>query len=156
MLYIRGEIMDASKTFALVLLLMSSLVVQSNEPTTSQVNTVKLFIAAFNSHDSSAMAKLVADDIQWLSIAGEQVTVETKGKHDLVEGMNAYFKSCPTCRSKLTDVTSTSSRVSAVEIATWQGKSGLKSQSAISVYEFSNGVISRVYYFPAELKSHKE
>ena len=142
--------MDSLKVFALALLLMSTSVVQSRESTPSNVNTVERFIAAFNAHDSSAMANLVADDIEWLSIAGEQVTVETKGKGDLVKGMNAYFKSCPTCRSELSGVASTPGRVSAIEIASWQGKNGPKSQRSISVYEFSDGMINRVYYFPAE------
>lgn len=96
------------------------------------------------------MSDLVADDVEWLSIGGDQVSVETRGKDALVKGMDAYFKSCPTCRSELFGVTATSSRVIAIELASWQVRSGPKSQSALSVYEFSNGLIRRVYYFPAE------
>ena len=142
--------MGGLRIIAPALLLMFAPVVQCREPTPPHVNIVERFITAFNVQDSSAMANLVADDIEWLSIAGEKVTVETRGKGDLIESMNAYFKSCPTCRSELSDVASTPGRVSAVEIASWQGKSGPKSQRVISVYEFSDRVISRVYYFPAE------
>lgn len=96
------------------------------------------------------MASLVTDDIEWVSVVNNEIIVEAKGKNNLIESMDIYFKSCATCRSKLSDLVSTTSRLSAVEVASWQGKSGLKSQRAISVYEFSNGLISRVYYFPAE------
>ncbi|MCU7376410.1 nuclear transport factor 2 family protein [Paucibacter sp. O1-1] len=106
-------------------------------------------MTAFNQHDSNAMAKFVADDIEWLSIADEQLIAEARGKQNLIDSMNAYFTSCPTCRSVLSDVFSTTNRVSAVEVASWQGQDGLKSQRAISVYEFSEGLINRVYYFPA-------
>ncbi len=142
--------MNVLSAFALVLLLIFAPLVLPSEPASPQNNIVGRFIAAFNAHDSNAMAELVADDIEWLSIAGEQVTVELKGKDKLVESMNAYFKSCPTCRSELSGVVSTTSRVSAVEIASWQGDSGPRAQRAISVYELSGGAISRVYYFSAK------
>jgi len=142
--------MAGLKNFALALLLIFSPVIQSSEPVSPHVNTVERFIAAFNAQDSSAMGDLVADDIEWLSIAGERVTVEARGKGDLIESMDGYFKSCPTCRSALSGVVSTASRVSVVEISSWQGKSGPRSQSAISVYEFSSGMIIRVYYFSEE------
>lgn len=134
----------------LVLLLVLTPVAHSNAQIPSHVITVELFIAAFNAQDSGAMANLVTNNIEWLSIASSQMAVDAKGKNNLIESMETYFKSCPTCRSKITEMVSTVSRVSAVEVASWQEKSDLRSQSAISVYEFSDGLISRVYYFPAE------
>ncbi|MDO6445094.1 nuclear transport factor 2 family protein [Colwellia sp. 1_MG-2023] len=134
----------------LVFLLIFAPNVQSNEQTPDNVNTVEQFVAAFNAQDSDAMASLVVDDIEWLSIVGNKVIVEVKGKNNLIESMNNYFQSCLTCKSKLSKIVSTKSRVSAVEVASWQGKSGPMSQSAVSVYEFSEGLITRVYYFQAE------
>lgn len=121
-----------------------------SESGSSHLRTVEQFIAAFNAHDSGAMAGLVTEDVAWLSIAGDKVGIETSGKSELVASMDAYFKSCPTCQSVLSGTISTAGRVSAVEIASWQGKAGLKSQRGLSVYEFSEGLIHRVYYFPAE------
>ena len=136
----------------LILLLFLTLTpnVYSNEKISSHVNAVELFVAAFNAQDSAAMASFVTNDIQWLSVDNNQVAVEAKGKSNLIDSMDAYFKSCPTCRSEVTEMISTTSRVSAVEIASWHGKSGHTAQKAISVYEFTDGLISRVYYFPAE------
>jgi len=124
--------------------------VHSQEPVAPNVSTVERFVAAFNAHDSGAMAEFVADDVAWLSITGKHVAVEVTGKSELVASMNAYFESCPTCQSELSEIISTPARVSAIEIASWRDKSGSRSQSSISVYEFAEGVIQRVYYFPSE------
>ena len=142
--------MRNSMILAIMLLLLCSPCAHAQESVASNVPTVERFIAAFNEHDSAAMGALVADDVAWLSIAGEEVVVEVKGKSALVASMNAYFESCPTCQSELSGIISTADRVSAIEIASWQGKSGSKSQRSISVYEFSEGMIQRVYYFPSE------
>lgn len=142
--------MNKFSAFVLALLLILTPDVQANDQMPDNVNTVEQFVAAFNAQDSNAMASLVVDDIEWLSIVGNKVIVEVKGKHNLIKSMNDYFKSCSTCKSALSEIVSTKSRVSAVEIASWQGNNGPKSQRAISVYEFSGGMISRVYYFQAE------
>lgn len=142
--------MSALKVLLFALFIVVALETQASEAESNHLATVKHFMMAFNAQDSLAMAKHVADDVEWLSVDGTQVIVEAKGKHDLIKSMNAYFKSCPTCRSKLSSVISTQNRVSAVEIASWQGASGLNSQRALSVYEFSDKKITRVYYFPAE------
>ena len=107
-------------------------------------------MAAFNAQNSSAMAAFVAEDVEWLSIEGNKIALESQGKSSLITGMDAYFSSCPSCQSALVEAISTPGRISAVEIASWQGEAGAMSQKAISVYEFSDGLIQRVYYFPAE------
>lgn len=142
--------MTNSKILSIALLLICVPIVHSQEPEPTSMGTVEQFVAAFNAHDSGAMAALVADDVAWLSITGEDVTVEARGKSELVASMDAYFKFCPTCQSDLSGAISTPGRVSAVEIASWQGDAGLQSQMAVSVYEFSEGLIQRVYYFSSE------
>ncbi len=111
---------------------------------------VRDYVSAFNKHDIDTMLSMVSDDIQWLSVAGDKITVETQGKAKLRESLAAYFKSTPSVKSELEWVRVTASRVAALERAAWQGKSGLKSQASLSVYEFSGRLISRVYYYPAE------
>ena len=96
------------------------------------------------------MLRMVSDDIQWLSVAGDKITVETQGKAKLRESMVAYFKSAPTVKSELDWVQGTASRVAALERVGWLGKSGPKSQASLSIYEFRAGLITRVYYYPAE------
>lgn len=111
---------------------------------------VRDYVAAYNKKDLDSMLKMVSDDIQWLYIMGEKIVVEAKGKEKLRKSLAAYFKSAPKVRSDLEWTRSTSSRVTALERASWPSKTGRKSQASLSVYEFKRGKISRVYYFPSE------
>lgn len=110
----------------------------------SHEDRVRAYVAAFNAHDTEAMMAMVTDDVQWLSVQGDAITVESGDKQQLREGMRSYFKSCSHCQSQLSHLFATGERVSALELA---GSSG---QQSLSVYEFSDGLIRRVYYFPAE------
>ena len=112
--------------------------------------TVQAFVAAFNARDVDAMLALVTDDIEWLSVDGASVAVETSGKAALAESMRKYFASCPTCRSEVAIGARTTARVAAVETATWTASSGARMQRSLSIYEFADGRIRRVFYYPAE------
>lgn len=96
------------------------------------------------------MLEMVTDDLQWLSIDGDKITVEAKSKEVLRTTMLEYFESCVSCRSRLAHTFSTSSRVSGLEVASFETSTGVQEQGSVSLYEFSNGLIKRVYYFPAE------
>ena len=116
----------------------------------NRVQQVEQFVAAFNDHNAERMAQYVTEDVQWLSVNGDKITIETSGKENLVAAMSGYFKSCPSCQSQLEDFTVLGSRVSVVEEASWRRNGELRSQKSLAVYEFSNNLIHRVYYFPAE------
>ncbi len=111
---------------------------------------VRDYVAAFNKHDIDTMMSMVSDDVQWVSVSGDKIAVESQGKAKLREGLAGYFKAAPTVKSKLEWVKATASRVAALERAEWQGRSGPVSQASLSVYEFRDGLIVRVYYYPAE------
>jgi hypothetical protein len=132
-------------TALFVCCLVSSLPVFASD----RVAQVNEFVAAFNAQDSHAMAELVADDVQWLSVDGDEILVETDSKAALISAMDSYFKTCPSCRSELIDMIETGNQVSAIEKASWKGQDGKVSQRALSVYEFSGNLIQRVYYFSA-------
>lgn len=130
-----------------------AVLVASEHPVSSSVEQekrVRAFVAAFNARDTDAMLALVDENIQWLNVDGPKVTIETEGKVALGQSMARYFKSCPSCKSSLVWVQIAGSRITAMERATWSAKSGAKSQSGLSVYEFNGDKILRVYYFPAE------
>ncbi len=111
---------------------------------------VRRFIAAFNAQDVDAMLALTHAEIEWFSIDGDKLGAEARGREALRTYMLGYFKSCPSCRSKLTQMAHTAARVSAIEVASWQGKGGRRTQRGMAVYEFQDGLIRRVYYFPSE------
>lgn len=119
-----------------------------DEPSSEE--KVRQFVEAFNNRNLDQMLAAVDEKVQWLTVEGTKVAVETEGKQALSDSMKKYFKSCPSCRSSLVWVQTAGSRVTAMERATWTGKNGQKAQSSVSVYEFQEGKILRVYYFPAE------
>jgi hypothetical protein len=142
-----------TRTSLAFLLLLQLVVTQGSfaaEAPNPNEQRVRDYVSAFNNREIDTMLGMVSDDIQWLSVAGDKITVETQGKPKLRESMAAYFKSTPSAKSELEWVQVTASRVAALERAAWQSKSGPKSQAGLSVYEFSNGLISRVYYYPVE------
>jgi hypothetical protein len=114
---------------------------------------VRDFVAAFNARDLTKMLELADDNIQWLSINGAKISIETEGKPALKASMEKYFSECSTCKSSLEWVQTAGSRITAREIAHWTSKNGPKEQSSLSVYEFHGDKIIRVYYFPAERES---
>ncbi len=145
------------KTYFLILVLVivagcalvESYAVLARQPAPNEA-VVRKFEAAFNKHDVAAMAALVTDDAQWLSVDGDKLSVETSGKAALATWLNGYFKSCPSCRSEFEAVLVAGSYVTAHERAAWQSKSGPKTQRSLSVYEVHGGLIRRVWYYPAE------
>ena len=92
---------------------------------------VRKFIDAFNRQDPEAMMTMMAPDIQWLSVDGEKISSEGSSREAIGASMKTYFKSCPTCRSRLDGVVATSKRLSAVEIAQWKKGEISKEQRSI-------------------------
>ena len=87
------------------------------DPPGSNERRVRDYVSAYNKRDVDTMLSMVSDDIQWLSVAGEKITVEAKGKSKLREGLEDYFKSSPTAKSELEWIQVTPSRVVALERA---------------------------------------
>jgi hypothetical protein len=139
---------------ALVVTIVATVALASTSRATSagieQEKQVREFVAAFNDRKIDVMLELTSENIQWMIIDGAKISVETDGKVALRESMQRYFKSCPSCKSSLEWIQIAGSRVTAMEQASWSGKDGPKSQRSLSVYEFRDGKISRVYYFAAE------
>lgn len=106
---------------------------------------------AFNRHDVEAMAAQVAPDFVWLSVDGDEVVVEVRGRMALAEGMRSYFSSLPSVRSEVEAAMVSGSFVTIRERAIWADESGVeRSQVALGVYEVRDGLIQRVWYYPAE------
>ena len=116
----------------------------------SNEQSVRDYVSAFNLRKIDAMMSMVSDEIQWLSVVGDKITVETQGKARLRESLAAYFNSTPSATSELEWVRASGSRVVTLERAGWQSKAGPKSQTSLAIYDFSGGLISRVYYYGAE------
>lgn len=112
--------------------------------------TVRRFVDAFNQHNVAAMAVLVSDDLQWLTVSGNALSVEADGRAALEKSMAGYFRSCPSCRSELESVMVAGSYVTLYERAMWDTKGGPRAQRSLAVYEVRDGLIRRAWYYPAE------
>ena len=140
-------------TFLFVCVLVSQLAAASPAVTPvadSNEQLVQKFVAAFNAQNAEAMTMMVTDDVQWLTVDGQKVSVETSSKEELRKSMVGYFKSCPSCKSRIATLFSTGSRVSALEIASHETPKGMREHRSLAVYEFSGSLVKRVYYFPVE------
>lgn len=122
--------------------------VQPTPQTPEQV--VQDFVSAYNSRDLRCMLSLATEDVEWMNVSGGGLSVETRGREALRDTTESSFRSCPTCQASVEQVRRVGSRVTAVEREIWDTASGAMSRRSLSVYEFRNGLISRVYYFPAE------
>lgn len=118
--------------------------------TDARIDVVQSFVAAFNAHDATRMAALASPQVEWLSVDGRSITVETSGRAQLQSEMADYFRGCPSCRSRIEQIIAGPERVVTIELAYWQGEHGLREQSSVAVYEFDGERIRRVHYFPAE------
>lgn len=115
-----------------------------------QLKIVENYIEAFNLHDLDAMMDMVADNVQWLTIEGDEIIKEANSKEELRATMTKYFEDCVGCRSSLKHIYATGQRVMALEVASFPTGHGTLSQQSASVYEFVGPRIRRVYYFPVE------
>lgn len=111
---------------------------------------VERYLAAYNDHDIEAMLELVDPQVQWLSIDGDRISVETEGAGALAEAMRGYFEAVPSTHSSIESMMVSGKRVSVHERAHWESSGQPRSQAALSVYEIADGRIVRVWYFPAE------
>ena len=118
------------------------------EPETEAL--IRQYVAAFNAHDIAAMLALATDDISWVRVTGDRVSVATTGKEALEKAMSTYFENTPSARSEIEALMTAGVLVTVRERAHWTGKNGPKSQMALAVYQVKEGKINRVWYYPAE------
>lgn len=111
------------------------------------LETVRAFMAAFNSHDVDALRELLAPGVAWYSVGRESMVTEARGRQSLLAAMTSYFGDVPDVHSKMEQPVVTGSRVAFRERVSWDG--GSHQQTAIAVYEVSDGRISRAWYFPS-------
>ncbi|MFT5140319.1 MAG: hypothetical protein ACI9H8_000469 [Lysobacterales bacterium] len=115
-----------------------------NEPI--KTDQVKRFVDAFNEQDVSAMLVLTTHDVRWMSVNGDQVSVETSSSTELRQAMLDYFQSRPSSLSLLLDTQVDGPFVTTLEQA---GTTSRRGQCATAVYEFSGDLIRNVWYYPA-------
>lgn len=111
---------------------------------------VRAHLADFNAKNVDAMVRRVTEDFAWYNVSGGEMKIETQGRDALRKGLESYFKSLPSAKSEIHMLTTNGRFVSARERALWKTSKGEpRSQNALSVYEVEDGLIKRVWYYPA-------
>jgi hypothetical protein len=125
-------------------------------PAGDPTETVRAFTGAFESREVDALIALAHPEIEWLTVSGSEVAVETRGRDALRESLTGYFASCPSCRSTTDIYQVVGPWVSALEHAEWEKEGRTLRQSALAVYEIVDGLVRRVWYYPAVRAAEEE
>lgn len=119
-------------------------------PMTPEAVILRAYYDAYNRHDPDAVAALLAEDVRWYSVAGDQVATDAESRTAVRDWLVGYFKSIPSTRSTLQSLEVTGAHLAVRERATWTTGDGQpRAQEALAVYEIRDGLIRRVWYFPA-------
>lgn len=124
--------------------------VASAESAPSALATANKLFEAFNQHDPKAMAALVSENFELYYFSDGKAELSASGRADLEAQMVDYFTSQPTVRSVV------EGSVDGPRFATFRERAisihdGVEtSASSLAVYEVVDGLILRVWYYPAE------
>ena len=116
----------------------------------AEVAVVRAFIDAFNDHDPEAMLSFCNDDMRWGFVDGVSVSVEADGRQQMIAQMQDYFSQVPDVRSAAEGFLANGDTVAVTERVTWKKDGEAQSQSSLSVYQFKDGKVYSVLYFPVQ------
>lgn len=115
------------------------------------VQVVRDHFASFNDHDTAGIHALATDDVVWFTIEGDQMLAMNEGADGLVTELASYFEALPSVHAEIEHIHAAGSYAMARERVSWTTPDGAtRSQSAFSCYQFRDGKIRAVWYFPAE------
>ncbi|NNC37389.1 MAG: nuclear transport factor 2 family protein [Acidimicrobiales bacterium] len=112
---------------------------------------VQSYSDAYNAKNLVGMTALMHDDIEWINLEGSDLTIITVDKDSLVSELKSYFNGDSKASIRLSDWSTNGEYVSVKETVSFTLKDGSEvSQASLSVYELDDGLIRRVWYFPAQ------
>jgi hypothetical protein len=65
------------------------------------------------------MLELTTDDLRWMSVTNEQLSIDASSQGQLREAMSSYFASTPSARAEIRSITESGPFVHTVEEALW-------------------------------------
>ena len=137
--------------YTLLIIFITSLwLTACNFSNTTEHPIISAYSEAWNNKDLEGMSSLMHPDIEWLSVTGNDISIEVSGKDALSQGIQGYFESPDLPTSSLRGWSVNGDYISVTETAHWTNKAGEpQSQSSLTVYELNDGLIRRVYYYPS-------
>ncbi|MEM1262884.1 MAG: nuclear transport factor 2 family protein [Pseudomonadota bacterium] len=115
------------------------------EPNKAGTDVVAGFVAAYNRQDVDAMLDHCADNVRWLSVVGDSISVEADGVAALRASMTEHFSAPSPTQSTLLSVSGDGPMVVAIERATFADKAFCSA----SVYQLEAELIVNVWYYDA-------
>ena len=113
-------------------------------------DVIRAQLQAFNSHDASAMVANLHEDFAWFAVDSDVMTLEMQGRGNFFDSMRDYFSGVPGARAEIEELFVAGDFVTTLERAYWMPQGGAElSQASLAIYEIRNGLIYRVWYYPA-------
>ncbi len=106
-------------------------------------------LRAFNAHDANAMVANLHEDFAWFAVDSDVMTLETKGRGSFFSSMREYFTGVRGARAEIEQIFVAGSFVTARERSYWLQGGVELTQASLSIYEIRDGLIYRVWYYPA-------
>lgn len=98
------------------------------------------------------MQSLMHPNIEWLSVNGNNINVEINDKAALSEAILSFFENPNMATGTHKGWSINGEHVAVTETAHWINDKGqANQQSALTVYQFEDKLIRRVYYYSAQV-----
>lgn len=123
------------------------LVAQIHCHASERTSVVERFIEAYNQQDVEQMVKLSSDEIHWMMLLNDELSVEASSSAELREAMEVYFDYLTTARSELLSISGSGDFVYTLEKAYWQEGGESRHQCSMAVYQIEADKIKNVWYF---------
>jgi len=121
-----------------------------SQPLSTNESIVTDYIQATNEKDLEHITALMHEDIEWIQITGSEQQIMAGGRDALLAEIKSMMDSGFEATSALSDIADNGRFVTAIETVSYTRKNGEPAtQSANSVYEIEDGIIRRVWYYPA-------
>ena len=114
------------------------------------IDAVTGLMAAFNDHDADKMREYWHDDVTWIEVTGNGVSVVTESAEQLHNELLVYFESYPEVSASLESISVNGDYLTAIERPEWQEGGVKKTQASIVIYEFDAGKVKRFWYYPPQ------
>jgi ketosteroid isomerase-like protein len=115
-----------------------------------EAHVLRSYLAAYNQHDADGVAAHLAENLVWYSIAGDSLRPEATHRTEIRDWLVEHFRAHPTTRSDYLAFEQTGPYVTVRERASSLDPAGKRvGQEAFAIHEIRDGLIRRVWYFPA-------
>lgn len=129
---------------------------KSTTKTEEEEKAIQIFnkyTEAFNNREMSKVISFFSDDFAWISIKPKVFETILRGRAQLIESYDNYFKTYPDVKTKILNLTYDEGYIWTKELVSWTDGKEKIAQKTNAVYYLKDGKIQRLWYFePDEAK----